>query len=240
MVKAGRRSKPKANLLRHDTPKEATELAQGNEWNISRFGKHIERCLGEYALVFHEIVSLHAHIDVHMVPPSKKRPFYTLVTSGMSDKPMNVPKGAEKFSYAELMLCLPPDWPMEEKNWKNRRNYWPIEFLKILARMPHEYDTWLFHGHTIPNGETARCFPGTKFCCAFINRPVHVPVKFEKLKISKKKTINFYGVYFLYREEMDVKMTRGYDALAECLIRADASEFVDVNRKNGAKMRVAK
>lgn len=225
----------KSKVLRHSDPKSSGKLARGNEQNIALIEKHIERHLGDYAIVWHEIVSDLVHIDVHVVPPSKKRPFYTLVTSGMSDKPMKVPKGAGELRYAELMLCLPPSWPMEEKDRKNPRNWWPIEFLKFLARLPHQYDTWLYWGHTIPRDEQASCFPGTKLCCALIGPPSHAPEKFQQLKVSAKKTINFYAVYFLYREEMELKMEQGFEALGECLEKVNATELVEIKRKNGLK-----
>ena len=31
--------------------------------------------------------------------------------------------------------------------------YWPYRMLKELARLPHEFDTFLWKGHTVPNGD---------------------------------------------------------------------------------------
>lgn len=233
MIKA--MSPTKSKVLRHDNPRSNPRLAHGDEKSIALIGEHISKHLGPYALLWHEIVSDLVHIDIHIVPPSKKRPFYTLVTSGMSDKPMKVPKGAGELRYAELMLCLPPDWPIDEKSRKAGRNWWPIEFLKFLARLPHRYDTWLYWGHTIPRDEQGSCFPGTKLCCALIGPPSHAPEKFERLKVNAKKTINFYAVYFLYREEMELKMKHGFEAVGGCLENVNATELVEINRKNGAK-----
>src|SRR5262245_6536122 len=84
-------------VLRHGPPKKELELARGNEKSIKAIGDHIERHLGAYPMVWHEIVSHLVHIDLHIVPPSKKRPYYSVVTSGMSDQPMSVPKGAGEF-----------------------------------------------------------------------------------------------------------------------------------------------
>ena len=50
-------------------------------------------------VVFHEIVSDVVHIDLLHVPPRRERPFHTLVTCGMSVRPMNVPQDAEEFRY---------------------------------------------------------------------------------------------------------------------------------------------
>src|SRR5262249_26066204 len=70
----------------------------------------IERSFGPIAWVSHEVASPVVHIDVHVVEPSSQRPFYTLVTSGMSDQPMTVPDKALEAGHhelAELMICLP-------------------------------------------------------------------------------------------------------------------------------------
>ncbi|WP_262922976.1 suppressor of fused domain protein [Hymenobacter cellulosilyticus] len=64
--------------------------------------------------MFHEIISDKVHLDVHVVDPSKDFPFYTLVTSGMSDLPMAVPEGEEEARYAELCVLLPSTWQMPE------------------------------------------------------------------------------------------------------------------------------
>ena len=66
---------------------------------------------------------------------------------------MNVPDGWEDYRYAEMMICLPPDWNMDQRAWNDERHYWPIRLLKTLARLPHEYNTWLSDCHTMPNGD---------------------------------------------------------------------------------------
>jgi hypothetical protein len=76
---------------------------------MAEIERHIEKHIGEISMVFHEMIADIVHIDIHQVPPGKDRPYWTLVTSGMSDLPMKTPEGAEDFAYAELMLCLPKD-----------------------------------------------------------------------------------------------------------------------------------
>src|SRR5258707_757227 len=118
--------------------------------------RHIETYVGKPSLAIHEVGSLYVHVDVHIVPPSSERDFYTLITSGMSDNPMKAPPGAEQLRYAELVLCLPSSWRMKaydvvsEETW---RKDWPVLWLRRLARFPHEYHTWFFWGHSMPNGD---------------------------------------------------------------------------------------
>lgn len=42
---------------------------------------------GVLAFVWHELVSDLVHLDVHVAEPTPARPYYTVVTSGMSDRP---------------------------------------------------------------------------------------------------------------------------------------------------------
>ncbi len=48
--------------------------------------------------------------------------------------------------------------------------YWPIEWLKRIARYPHDNDTWLGGPHTIiANGEPPEPFaPNTKMSCLLL------------------------------------------------------------------------
>src|SRR5262245_45453724 len=124
------------------------EIAIGDTENIELISDHIGRHYGKIAVVWHEIISDLVHVDVHWVQPTAERPYHTLVTSGMSDRPMTVPAGAEEHRYAELMLSLPADWPLSSEAFQDDSNYWPVRLLKMLARFPHEYDTWMCFGHT--------------------------------------------------------------------------------------------
>lgn len=222
-------------IYRHTAPKEF-EFAIGSEQNIEIISAHIEKHLGAPATVFHELISDKVHIDVHIIAPTADRPFYSLVTSGMSDKPMNAPEGAEELRYTELMICLPQDWPMSQDEWKKDENsFWPIQTLKFLARFPHEFDTWLFLDHTVPNGDPPETFGDTKFCCALIGAASTAPQEFWQLKVNDEKTINFFGLYFIYREEMNLKMKKGAEALWDLLEKQGVTELLDVKRKNTAK-----
>jgi hypothetical protein len=117
-------------VYRHEDRERDFEMAIGDSENIEKISEHIEQYIGPVASVFHELLSDLVHIDVHIVEPTEERNFYTLVTSGMSDLPMAAPEGAEEFRYAELLIALPPDWPMGDDEWKQDENFWPIWMLK--------------------------------------------------------------------------------------------------------------
>ena len=80
--------------------------------------------------------SFSVHIDIYVVPPTKERRYGLLITSGMSELPMNpppdvwkwwkidvnkLPKEARKAlncDFAELVIKLPPDWPLPYEELK--------------------------------------------------------------------------------------------------------------------------
>ena len=225
-----------SQVLRHQERTVPFEMSHGDGEAIEAISNHIEEHIGPVEGVFHEIISDLVHIDIHRVAPTRKQPFHTLITSGMSEAPMTVPDGLEEFRFAELMIRLPQDWPMTQADFEDENHYWPIRLLKMLARLPHEYDTWLGHGHTVPNGDPAeRYAPSTKFSCGLVLGMLNVPEEFHHLELSEDKVIHFYGVYPLYPEETAFKLKQGTDDLIDLFEKHDISEVVDIRRKNVCK-----
>lgn len=197
---------------------------------------HVERHIGSIGDVLHEIVSEYVHLDVLHVAPSSERPWHTLVTCGMSARPMKVPD-PEVPAFAELTIGLPPDWPLDRDAFEDERHYWPIRLLKELGRLPHAYDTWLGRGHTIPNGDPPEPYgPDTKLCGALIGPPLMWPSEAHVLE-ADERSVHFYGVIALHRDEMDLKLERGYDALFEPFERAAVSEMVEADRPSALRRR---
>ncbi|MCA9034035.1 MAG: suppressor of fused domain protein [Planctomycetaceae bacterium] len=223
-------------IFRHEPRSRDLDLVSGDEQNIEAISGHIERFLGPVDMVFHELISDMVHIDIHWVKPTKKRPFHTLVTSGMSDRPMTVPDECLNLQYAELMICLPRSWKISQKAFEDEGNYWPVRLLKLLARLPHEYETWLGTGHTIPNGDPAEPYAdNTRFSCALVMPPLNVPEEFHSLSLDDERDIHFYTIVPLYDEETNFKLTKGLDALMEKLEAVGANDVVDVNRANSCR-----
>ena len=222
-------------VYRHTSRARSPEVVEGDSANLERISSHIEQHLGEIDMVFHEILSDMVHVDVHWIKPTDEMPFHTLVTTGMSDLPMSTPPGAEAFAHAELMVRLPPEWPISEEAFKDENNYWPIRWLKQLARFPHEYQTWLFMGHTIPHGDPPEPFAdNTNFCCWMLYPPIMVDEEFTTLEIDDEKTIFFFAIYPLYLQEMNLKLKKGAEALEGGFSKHQVTEVIDVERKNTA------
>ncbi|MEO0797057.1 MAG: suppressor of fused domain protein [Verrucomicrobiota bacterium] len=222
-----------ASVFRQAERNREFELALGDSQNIECITDHIEKHIGPIESVFHELVSDAVHIDVHVIAPSNNRPFYTLVTSGMSDRPMNAPAGREDFRYSELMICLPANWPMSQEDWQIHDNYWPVHLLKFMARFPHQQDTWYWSQHTVPNGDPPAPYAdNTGMCCAMLAPPLTAPEEFRKLTVNRNKTIHFQAIVPLLLDEMDLKLKKGAEALMEGFQRNRVSELLRPRRSS--------
>lgn len=211
-------------------------VSEGDLGLIGAVSDHIERHLGPVEQVFHEIVSPTIHVDLHWVAPSRERPWHTLVTSGMAERPMNVPEEMAEWAFAELLVTLPASWPVSMEAFQDEANYWPVRWLKILARFPHEHGTWLGYGHTIPNGNPpGPLAPSTRLCGMMVVPPAGYSESFFRLPVSGEKTIHFWSLVPLYAEEMDFKLRNGADALLERMDRQGVTEVIDPSRPNVAK-----
>jgi hypothetical protein len=225
-------------IYRHTAGKQDLRFANGDEEAIKRITDHVEKHIGNIEFVFHEIVSDLVHLDILLVSPTKERNYYTLVTCGMSHLPMTVPEGADNFKYAELLICLPTNWQVSEEAFKQEANYWPVRLLKQLARLPHEYHTWLYLAHTIPNGELAQPYANnTKLSGVMLSTPsiVEDAKQFFSLNSPDGKVTHFFSLTPLYSEEMDYKLKQGADALLLKLNKARVNELLNLNRKNVSK-----
>lgn len=203
------------------------------EEDLERLDEYISEHFGEFNQVFHEIVSLDIHLNVCIIPPEDGRNFYTLVTMGMGAHAMNLPAeyadmGLER---AELMICLPEDWNLEneEEKW-----YWPVRLLKTLARLPVQEDGWLGWGHTI---DYDKPFDGsTGLCGAILIDPVDFGDVEDECVLADGSIVNFYQIVPLYREELDFKQKTDAESLLKKL--SENVTIVNPSRKNYCRMKM--
>ena len=238
---ADERSPGGSRIYRHEHPAHAAEqrISGGDPELIDAIDEHLDRCFGEDdRWVFHELVSPTIHLDVHRVPPTESFPFQRLVTSGMAEAPMTVPEGLGETPFAELTIALPADWPMSQEAFADERVYWPIRVLKDLARLPHEYSTFLRYGHTIPNGNPPAPYAdGTGLCCAFVAPPVAAPDEFAEMLVGDGGSVRILAVVPLYEDEMRLKLERGADALYDLFDEHGITDVVDPTRPSIAPRR---
>jgi hypothetical protein len=228
------RSLSGAPIWRHEPRKSDWTLPEKSGVNLEEIEAHLEKYVGKVDMVFHEILSDLVHLDVMHLKVAGDGGYNLLVTSGMSDLPMTVPEGLEEFRRAELMIALPADWPLTQEAFADEANYWPVRWLKQLGRLPHEYQTWLGWGHTVPNGDPAEPIADTNFTGVVLLPPFWLPAEFFQLKTAGGETISFYAMTPLYQEEMDLKLRDGLDELVERFEQREIDSVVDVRRPNVA------
>jgi hypothetical protein len=211
------------------------ENSKGDIEIIQSVGDHIQKHMGEIAVVFHENVSTNVHIDVYHVAPSRSRPFHTLISCGMSEKSMSAPADWEDGRFAELMICLPSSWPVEPTAFENEEYYWPIRILKGATRYPHENKTWLYAGHSVLWRDPPQPFArNTKMTSIVLRYPLMVSADARTIQTSGGTHILLWTVVPLYTEEWEFKNRNGFEALDKLLVENEITELLDPRRTNVA------
>jgi hypothetical protein len=232
----GERSIGGSRIYRHKPTWRTYDAVEVGPDISEHFDDHFRKYVGQNSTVWHEIISDKVHIDVYIFEPTPVHNWYALITAGMSAKPMLTPPGSEDWRYAELVMCLPPDWPMFGDAFKQDENFWPIRWLKKLARLPHDYDTWLCALHTVPNGEDPQPFArNTELCCALILLPELFGEEFPNLRVNDEKTIHFLSFVPIYKDEMELKLNHGGNTLVDHLDALGVTELLDVRRPSACR-----
>ena len=66
-------------------------------------------------------------MEVMVLGATEKRPYKVLSTLGLSHYKMHVPEHLAGYGleYAELVMAIPADWPIEEGDW-------PVQWLSLI------------------------------------------------------------------------------------------------------------
>lgn len=220
-------------MQRHHGWESDKSLPETSGQNRSAIARHVQKFWGKNQFVTFDGEQEYVEVGVHIVPATPQHPYHTLITSGMSDRAMQVPEGAEECRFAELVISLPPDWPLDPESLESEEHGWPLEWLLELARFPHRYGTWIFSGHTIPNGEDPEPYaPNTQYCCMLLASPVLCEEGGEELALAAESKIHFLSLIPIYREEMEFALTNSADDLLGKFESRDVTELLDLNRPN--------
>jgi hypothetical protein len=224
------------SILRHEARTTPFTAPEHHGVHCEAIEAHLAKYVGKVASVWHEIISDLVHLDLLFVPADEGRDHHYIVTSGVSDLPMTVPEGYEDWRRVELMIALPASWPLSQQAFANEANYWPLRWLKQVGRLPHEYQTWIGYGHTIPNGDPPKPIADTQFTGVMLTPPYHLPPEFFTLPASGEK-IRFYMLTPLYQEELDLKLEKGAEELEERFDKRRIGFVLDTKRANVAARR---
>jgi hypothetical protein len=176
------------------------------------------------------------HVDLHWVPPAPRRPWHTILTTGMSERPMRPPEEAGECRFGEIYLCLPPEWPLEVLGTSDPRVNWPLRMLSDVADYPHREGKWLWYGHTLAfEGPGSPPPPGTGFRAAALGPPLSLPPRFNGIKAGPGRTVWYMSLLPIYPEERELAVRNGTEELFERLRLAGVTDVVDVRRRNVAR-----
>lgn len=172
-----------------------------------------------------------------IVPPTSERSYNFVVTSGMSEKRMPVPKSAEDGRFAELVMALPPDWPLTQEAFKDEANWWPFRLIKGLARYPIENKTWLYEGHSLVWSNPPKPFAqNTSMTSVLLLKPMLLPAEAQIVHVRKNKRIRLWAVFPVYQEELELKVRDGSDKLEELFRANRITELLDPKRSSVAPL----
>lgn len=202
--------------------------------NLEVITAHLERHIGKVENVFHEAWSSHVHLDLLHIPATQERPYQVLATSGMSDEPMSVP-GDGYPRRVELLMALPVDWPVTGPRSTDEEFYWPAHWLRFVARLPHELESWVGLGTTIPNGDPAEPIANTGFIGVMATVPFWMPEEFFEAVTPDGESIAFFLLIPVYPEEMELKLREGPAELARGFDSIGLAPAIDPRRANAAK-----
>jgi hypothetical protein len=198
---------------------------------------HVEQHIGPIRQILDGDAGETSPVRLLYVAPHEMRPVHTLITLGISGQAMNVPSEKEAPRYIELTATLPKQWQFDPDSLKQDRWAWPLRLVKSLAQRAHMQGEWLAWGQMIANGEPPQPYAQTtKQCAALIVPSLLVPTAFYQL-VTPTRSIEFYGVVPLYREEWQFGRDRGVESLMNLLIDRDVNDVVDPKRRNATKKR---
>lgn len=107
----------------------------------------------------------------------------------------------------------------------------------MYAELPHRFDSVLWVGHTVPNGDPPEPYAaGTALCGAILSAPFLTPETFVELPVGERR-VSFLAVVPLHADEMELKLNRGADALFDRLDGADITEALAVSRPSATARR---
>lgn len=158
------------------------------------------------------------HVDVYRFGPSEDRPFWTLITGGMSDvrQPGLTDDTEGIAARAEIMMYV-----QEPENWM-------FNVLKGLAEMPFDDDTHLHWYHTVQNGQPMTAEP-SKLTAFFFLPPYFESEDFDTLEVSGD-AVNVLWLVPITEQEREYAVENGGQALEDIFDEMELEPVVDESR----------
>ena len=171
-------------------------------------------------------------VGVLHVAPTESKPWHVLITSGLASAPMALPDDVDDVpAFAELLIALPPDWPVDGPALSRAATAWPTRVLATIATVPAQSGSWLGPGHTLPNGDPPQPFvPGLDFCGLLVAPPLTLPPEARAFD-GPMGEVALYGLVPLFSREMEFKLEHGAPALMQRFDDKGVNELLDTGRR---------
>lgn len=194
--------------------------------------RHLESTIGPVAGVIHEVLPDRVAIDILIVAPTAEHPCWTFVTLGASAYPMATPDGLDDpraWRRAEYMISLPPDWAPLDANGlpatDTPATWYPLGWLKRIARAPSTLGAWFSAEHTIPNGDPPKPLSEhTRMSGFMVFWPISAPDA-ARVEAADGELINPFALIGLDAQELALARDAGASVLIE---RLEAAGLDDV------------
>jgi hypothetical protein len=221
-----------APIWRHQNTSDTIEAPRQRALHLAEIEAHVEKLAGPIEQVLSEKQSHLIQLDLLWVGPGANRPYHLFVTSGVSDLPMAVPEGMEAFNRCELLIALPREWPVSMEAFADENHYWPLRWLKQIGHLPHQFQTWIGWGHSIPNGDPPEPIADTRFAGVVLVPPFGLPVDFCRLETQDGTKIHFWLLLPLLQDELDYKLEHGQEALQDLFEKRGLGFVLDARRRS--------
>ncbi len=183
-----------------------------SEEEASEVQEFIIRTFGDLSDRIYETGSDDMKLELFVSPPGKL-PCFTISTRGMGAYKMEIPTENidENIARAELVFCLPEDW---DGSYETNSKYgWMFDWLRYIAHMPLDEETWLKPSHTI---ESEKHLVGEDGFKGFIIMHPGLVDEQTYFKLGDDD-VNFYQIIPMYENEIRYRQEYGMDPLLDKL-----------------------
>ena len=168
-------------------------------------------------------------LDLELRSPTK-----VIMTHGLSNYEMPVPKKYEDKAFNEIYFCLPSYWEIESNE---ERFKWPFTWIQKLALHVVNKNTWYGPGHTFSNGNPPLSFSETMKCKHLILcEPIFLEEHLQPIEL-KEKVIHFLGGIPLFDNELEYKNNKGYRKFIRKYRAKNNNELLDDFRESCLKLK---
>lgn len=127
----------KQQLIDHGAlPPHEPRVSKGDPVLLEALERHVERGVGPISGVIPDSDSRWVNVGLFLVPCGPNRPVTVVCTGGMSERPLTLFTGERVWT--ELFVVLPASWPTTTPNLGRPEHFWPLSFLRWIARFPHQ------------------------------------------------------------------------------------------------------